>query len=72
MEPDGIEKVRRLSCSMAIEGLQRERLTLNFDGAGQFMLRCLSEAKAQLPVAVLESRMDNAFFSQAGQVGRSS
>ena len=122
MEPDGIERVRRLSRSMVIEGLQRERLprlTLDFDGsvqstkghaegsavgfnkvkkgarsyyplfctvaqtgqfldlhhrpgnvhdsngAGQFMLRCLSEAKAQLPAAVLESRMDSAFFSQA-------
>jgi hypothetical protein len=34
------------------------------NGAGQFMLSCLSEAKAQLPGAVLESRMDSAFFSQ--------
>jgi hypothetical protein len=121
METDGIENVRRLSRSMVIEGLQRERLprlTLDFDGsvqstkghaegsavgfnkvkkgarsyyplfctvaqtgqffdlhhrpgnvhdsngAGQFMLSCLSEAKAQLPGAVLESRMDSAFFSQ--------
>ena len=34
------------------------------NGAGQFMLSCLSEAKAQLPGALLESRMDSAFFSQ--------
>jgi hypothetical protein len=35
------------------------------NGAGnKFMLDCLSEAKAQLPGAVLESRMDSAFFSQ--------
>ena len=33
------------------------------NGADQFMLSCLSEAKAQLD-AVLESRMDSAFFSQ--------
>jgi hypothetical protein len=34
------------------------------NGAQQFMLDCLSEAKAPLPGAVLESRMDSAFFSQ--------
>jgi hypothetical protein len=34
------------------------------NGASQFMLSCLSEAKAQLPGALLESRMDSAFFSQ--------
>ena len=34
------------------------------NGAQRFMLDCLSEAKAQLPDAVLESRMDSAFFSQ--------
>jgi hypothetical protein len=34
------------------------------NGADQFMLSCLSEAKTQLPGAVLESRMDSAFFSQ--------
>jgi hypothetical protein len=34
------------------------------NGAGHFMLSCLSEAKTQLPGAVLESRMDSAFFSQ--------
>jgi len=34
------------------------------NGADQFMLSCLSEAKAQLD-AVFESRMDSAFFSQA-------
>lgn len=33
-------------------------------GAEQFMRECLSEAKAHLPDAVLESRMDSAFFSQ--------
>jgi len=33
------------------------------NGADQFMLSCLLEAKAQLD-AVLESRMDSAFFSQ--------
>jgi hypothetical protein len=32
------------------------------NGAKQFMLECLSEAKAQLPGAVLESRMDSALF----------
>jgi hypothetical protein len=35
------------------------------NGAKQFMLECLSEAKAQLPGAVLESRMDSAFFSHS-------
>jgi len=121
METEGVENVRRLSRSMVIEGLQRERLprlTLDFDGtvqstkghvegtavgfnkvkkgarsyyplfctvaqtgqffdlhhrpgnvhdsngAQRFMLNCLSEVKAQLPGAVLESRMDSAFFSQ--------
>jgi len=34
------------------------------NGAQQFMLNCLSEAKTQLPGVVLESRMDSAFFSQ--------
>jgi hypothetical protein len=34
------------------------------NGAQQFMLNCLSEAKAQLPGSALESRMDSAFFSQ--------
>ena len=34
------------------------------NGAQRFMLDCLSEAKTQLPGAVLESRMDSAFFSQ--------
>ena len=34
------------------------------NGAQQFMLNCLSEAKTQLPGSVLESRMDSAFFSQ--------
>jgi len=34
------------------------------NGAGQFMLSCLSEAKTQLNGTVLESRMDSAFFSQ--------
>jgi len=34
------------------------------NGAQRFMLNCLSEAKAPLPSAVLESRMDSAFFSQ--------
>ena len=34
------------------------------NGAQRFMLNCLSEAKAQLPGTVLESRMDSAFFSQ--------
>ena len=34
------------------------------NGAGPFMLSCLSEAKVRLPGAVLESRMDAAFFSQ--------
>ncbi len=121
MEKDGVENVRRLSRSMVVQGLQRERLprlTLDFDGSVQstkgyaegtavgfnkakkgarsyyplfctvaqtgqffdlyhrpgnvhdsngaqrFMLNCLSEAKAQLPATILESRMDSAFFSQ--------
>jgi len=34
------------------------------NGAQQFMLNCISEAKAQLPGSALESRMDSAFFSQ--------
>ena len=34
------------------------------NGAQQFMLNCLSEAKTQLPGSALESRMDSAFFSQ--------
>ena len=34
------------------------------NGAQRFMFNCLSEAKAQLPATVLESRMDSAFFSQ--------
>lgn len=34
------------------------------NGADQFMLSCLSQAKTQLSGTVLESRMDSAFFSQ--------
>jgi hypothetical protein len=33
------------------------------NGAQQFMRNCLSETKAQLHGAVLESQMDSAFFS---------
>jgi hypothetical protein len=34
------------------------------NGAKQFMLKCLLEAKTHLPGTILESRMDSAFFSQ--------
>lgn len=34
------------------------------NGAVQFMMDCFTSAKSQLPVTVLESRMDSAFFNQ--------